>query len=268
LETILTEQLLDAVLVTGANGFLGEFFCLELAKRGYTVVATDLQNEIRFNIQKFNHLIHYLKMDVTQESSVLQAEKNIKNLNLFTRVLVNNAAINHQVTENLQWKETSRLENFSLDSFRKELAVGIEGAILCSKIFGLAMAISGRGNIVNISSDLGIISPDQRLYEKTDTVSEQQPVKPLSYSIIKHGIIGLTKYLATYWPGVRCNALVPGGVRKNQPEEFQRKISERIPLSRMAEPHEIATALCFLVSNDSTYMNGANLVVDGGRTIW
>ena len=97
-----------------------------------------------------------------------------------------------------------------------------------------------------------------------------QPVKPASYSVIKHGLIGLTKYLATYWPdkGVRANALSPGGVFQNQPPEFVDKLVARIPIGRMANLDDYIGAVQFLTSDASRYMTGQNLVIDGGRTIW
>ena len=124
--------------------------------------------------------------------------------------------------------------------------------------------------ILNISSDLGIIAPDQRLYKKKGVNSNQQPVKPVSYSVVKHGIIGLTRYLATYWceNGVRVNALCPGGVYNNQPEDFVKKLTQLIPMGRMAEPDEYNNAVLFLISDASSYMTGSVVVMDGGRTCW
>ena len=120
-----------------------------------------------------------------------------------------------------------------------------------------------KGIIVNISSDLGIISPDQRLYNALNK-------KPVSYSVVKHGIIGLTKYIATYWSseGIRSNTLCPGGIFDNQSDEFVMKIKNLIPLKRMAEKNEYKNAIQFLSSDASSYMNGATVVIDGGRSIW
>ena len=131
------------------------------------------------------------------------------------------------------------------------------------------MAECGKGVIVNIASDLGLISPDQRLYRKEGLKEDEQPVKPITYSIIKHGIIGLTKYLATYWAdeGIRVNTLSPGGVFTSQHDEFISKISKLIPLGRMANKDEYKAAIVYLCSDASSYMTGSNLVIDGGRTI-
>ena len=164
----------------------------------------------------------------------------------------------------------SRLENFSVVQWNLELAVGLTGAMLCGKIFGSEMAKRSKGVILNISSDLGIIAPDQRLYENKLLPDDQQFVKPVTYSVIKHGLIGLTKYLATYWAdkGVRCNALCPGGIFTDQPEEFVQRLTDLIPLGRMATENEYRGAIQFLCSDASAYLNGAVIPMDGGRSIW
>ena len=150
------------------------------------------------------------------------------------------------------------------------MSVGLKGAFLCSQVLGSKMVERGKGVIVNISSDLGLIGPDQRLYEQDGIPDDQQPVKPVTYSVIKSGLIGLTRYLATYWAtkGIRANTLCPGGVEADQPENFKERLHSRIPMNRMANKDEYQGAVLFLVSDASSYMTGATLTVDGGRTCW
>jgi NAD(P)-dependent dehydrogenase (short-subunit alcohol dehydrogenase family) len=126
------------------------------------------------------------------------------------------------------------------------------------------------GLIVNVASDLSLISPDQRLYRQNGLPEDRQPVKPITYSVVKSGLIGLTRYLATYWAasGVRVNAISPGGVHADQPDEFVQRLSNLVPLGRMARADEYEGAILFLCSDASSYMTGANLIVDGGRTCW
>ena len=121
-----------------------------------------------------------------------------------------------------------------------------------------------------ISSDLGLIAPDQRLYANVGVDNDQQNVKPVTYSIVKTALIGLTRYLATYWAnkGVRCNAMCPGGVENGQPEDFIKNLSSRIPMNRLAEAGEYQSTLLWMLSDASSYLNGAVVPVDGGRTAW
>ncbi|MDP6574943.1 MAG: SDR family oxidoreductase [Candidatus Peribacteraceae bacterium] len=132
------------------------------------------------------------------------------------------------------------------------------------------MSKNGGGAVVNISSDLGIIAPDQRIYKEEGLADDCQSVKPVTYSVIKHGLIGLTKYTATYWAdkGVRCNAIAPGGVYNDQPDGFVNKLKQLIPLGRMANEDEYKGSIQFLLSSASSYMTGTVLVVDGGRSCW
>ena len=132
------------------------------------------------------------------------------------------------------------------------------------------MAANKSGVILNISSDLSVVAPDQRLYKLDGVVDNSQPVKPITYSVIKSGLVGMTKYLATYWSanGVRVNALSPGGVYEDQDDDFVKKISNLIPLGRMAKSNEYRSAVQFLCSDASSYMTGQNIVIDGGRSIW
>jgi len=131
------------------------------------------------------------------------------------------------------------------------------------------MAGRGSGVILNIASDLSVIAPDQRLYRRPDRVEHEQPVKPVTYSVVKAGLVGLTRYLAGYWAdhGVRVNALSPGGVYNGQGEDFVQRLAALIPLGRMAGREEYRAAIQFLCSPASSYMTGQNILMDGGRTL-
>ena len=186
-------------------------------------------------------------------------------------ILVNNAAIDPKVKEEEGILESSRLENFPKAEWDIQLSVGLTGAFLCSQVFGAAMAKDGKGGVIlNIASDLSVLSPDQRLYQKSDFPDDMQPVKPVTYSVIKAGLVGLTRYLATYWAdkNVRSNALSPGGVFNDQGDDFVHRLTSLIPLGRMADRDEYRSAIQFLCSNASTYLNGQNIVMDGGRSVW
>ena len=188
-------------------------------------------------------------------------------------ILVNNAANNPAMggaPEGGQAGHWSRLENFALDRWDQDLAVGLTGAFLVSQIVGAEMAARGGGVILNIASDLGLIAPDQRIYRQPGLADAEQPVKPVTYSVVKHGLIGLTRYLATYWAGhrVRANALCPGGVYDGHDEAFVARLTNLIPLGRMADVDEYKAAVVFLVSDASSYLTGAVIAADGGRSAW
>mgnify|MGYP003963810465 CR=1 FL=1 len=261
-------------LITGASGLLGVEHAIALLELGATVVITDVSEKSL--VTAYNSLLNadnedglFCKvMDVTNEKNIQNVASELKNDGLNVDILVNNAAIDPKVQKN-SVVETSRLENFSVEEWDFQLKVGITGAMLCSQVFGSDMAKKGGGVILNIASDLSVFAPDQRLYKKDGLQPDQQPVKPVTYSVIKHGLIGLTKYLATYWidRGVRCNALSPGGVFNGQGDEFVQKLTNLIPMNRMASKDEYHGAVQFLCSDASAYMNGQNIVMDGGRSV-
>mgnify|MGYP006081502251 FL=1 len=263
----------ETALITGASGLLGVEHAKALLETGATVVLTDI-DEISLSVVCDDLIKTFGKnriickaMDVTNEENIKAVATELASVNI--GILINNAAIDPKVNNN-SLVETSRLENFLLDDWNFQLNVGLTGAMLCSKIFGSAMAQQKRGVILNIASDLSVFAPDQRLYEKDGLEWSDQPVKPITYSVIKHGLIGLTKYLSTYWcdRGVRCNALSPGGVLNGQNDEFVQKLNELIPIKRMASNDEYRSAVQFLCSDASAYMNGQNVVMDGGRSAW
>ena len=265
-----------AALITGAAGLLGIVHSRALLSIGATVILTDVNIE-KLKIamtdlsQEFDaSSIHIYAMDVASEESVESVYKSIKNIGLRVDVLINNAAINPTASSLVDSIRTTRLENFSLDRWNNELNVGLTGAYLCSKIFGTAMALDGNGGVIlNIASDLSVIAPNQNLYRQDGLADNLQAVKPITYSVIKTGLIGLTRYLSTYWPdkGIRANALSPGGVYIDQDQEFVTRLEKLIPMGRMAKPDEYIGAIQFLCSDASLYMNGQNIVMDGGRSV-
>jgi NAD(P)-dependent dehydrogenase (short-subunit alcohol dehydrogenase family) len=262
-------------VITGGAGLLGRQHAFALAEAGATLAITDVREA---EAQRAADDVHReyggtavgLAMDVTDPSSIQYAKRTLLTRFGGIHVLLNNAAIDAKVkADGGGVKETSRIENFSLQQWNLELSVGLTGAFLCAQVFGTHMAASGGGVILNIASDLSVIAPDQRLYRKDGVPEERQPVKPVTYSVIKTGLVGLTRYLATYWAkqDVRVNALSPGGVRNQQPDEFVERLTNLIPMGRMAAPDEYRGAIQFLCSDASSYLTGQNIVIDGGRSI-
>lgn len=256
---------------------LGREHAIAMLNAGASVILLDIDNNKLEDAKKFlcasvksANILTYT-VDITNKVELLAVDKDLERQNIAPHILINNAAVDAKVKSSGLATE-SRFENMELETWNMELAVGLTGAFLTSQIFGSRMAIGARGGvIINIASDLSVIAPNQNLYKKDSVSPNEQPVKPVTYSVIKTGIIGLTKYLATYWceSGVRCNALSPGGVKTDSIDEvFLAKVESLIPLGRMATRSEYAGALVFLASDASSYLNGHNLVVDGGRSIW
>jgi NAD(P)-dependent dehydrogenase (short-subunit alcohol dehydrogenase family) len=264
-------------LITGSAGLLGLEHAAALLESGATVVLTDIGQtalesarttlEQNFDPQKIITVV----MDVSKAVEVRKVADRLQKDGLHIDILVNNAAIDPKVKGEQGIVETSRLESFPLEQWDLQLAVGLTGAFICSQVFGASMARSGRGGVIlNIASDLSVFSPDQRLYRKEGLSEDMQPVKPVTYSVIKAGLVGLTRYLATYWAdkGVRANALSPGGVYSGQGEDFVHRLTALIPMGRMATKDEYRATIQYLCSDASAYMNGQNVVMDGGRSTW
>ncbi len=261
-------------VITGGAGLLGYHHGAILAAAGAHVVLLDLAGanpSLRADQLQLAHgpACLGLSADITSEHSLEEARDQI--LAQFGRVdiLINNAANNPKVEDQKPGQPWSRLEHFPLATWNADIAVGLTGAFLCSRIFGAEMVKRNSGVILNVASDLGVIAPDQRLYRKEGLPEDQQPVKPVTYSVVKTALIGLTRYLSTYWTAhnIRVNAISPGGVSNGQPDEFTARLHQLIPMARMAERDEYQGAILFLCSDASSYMTGQNLIVDGGRSV-
>jgi NAD(P)-dependent dehydrogenase (short-subunit alcohol dehydrogenase family) len=264
-------------LITGAAGLLGKEHAAALLESGATVVLTDISEAALAAakatlLQEFpSGQLQTAVLDVSSPEAVRMLSAQLADAGGRIDILVNNAAIDPKVKADAGMVESSRLENFPIEQWNLQIAVGLTGAFLCSQVFGARMAADSKGGVIlNIASDLSVFSPDQRLYRKPGLPEHLQPVKPVTYSVIKAGLVGLTRYLATYWPdkGVRANAISPGGVFNGQGDEFVTRLSALIPMGRMAASDEYRAALQFLCSDASSYMNGQNVVMDGGRSAW
>jgi len=254
-------------IVTGGTGLLGREFVKTLHGAGARVAVFDLQTEVPDEYRELfrSERVAVYRVDVTDRASIERALEDVVGKWGPPNILVNAAAIDVPPTYG---GRTLTFENYPEDLLRKIVDVNVIGTVLCTQVIGEKMAENGGGSIINISSIYGEVSPDQRIYVKRE--GKGTFVKPVSYCISKGAVSNLTKYLATYWAGknVRVNCLVFGGVFNQQDPEFVRNYSSRVPLGRMARKDEYNGAVLFLASDASSYMTGANIVIDGGYTVW
>ena len=257
-------------LITGASGLLGLEHAHALLEIDINLILTDIdliklkknQSVLKKKFPKNEILI--FKMDVTKEASVKKVKNLIISKKKSLKILINNAAIDNKVVKEKKMPKRNSLEKIYLENVKKEIDVGLIGAVICIKYLGSLIAKRKNGGIIiNIASDLSVISPNQSIYRNGE-------FKPVTYSVIKHGLIGLTKYVSTFWPkkNVRCNALSPGPILDKQSSSFLKKLKKQIPLERLAYKNEYRSAIKFMCSDDSSYLNGHNLIMDGGRSVW
>jgi NAD(P)-dependent dehydrogenase (short-subunit alcohol dehydrogenase family) len=263
-------------VITGGAGLLGRRHAAAIAEYGGVPVILDVDRARAEAVaaeiaSEWKVDCVGIAADITRTSDVQQAFEAVVARTGRVDILVNNAANNPKMeTLGSSGKQWSRAENYPAEIWERDLAIGLTGSFLCSQVFGAHMAERGGGAILNVLSDLALIGPDQRIYRTPGLPENQQPAKPPSYSAVKGGLLALTRFFATYWAkdGVRVNALSPGGVENGPDPEFVGRLTNLIPLGRMARGDEYQAAVVFLVSEASSYMTGANLVVDGGRTAW
>jgi NAD(P)-dependent dehydrogenase (short-subunit alcohol dehydrogenase family) len=263
------------IVITGGAGLLGFKHAEAVSEAGGIPVLLDINQEKLETVagkirNDHNADVVFFHCDIRNKSEInMCLDKIIKR---FGRLdgLVNNAANDPKVGPGTDAKKLVRFENLTENYWNNDISVGLTGAFLCSQVFGHHMATHGGGVIVNIASDLAVIAPDQRIYQISGLPSEDQPVKPVTYSVVKAGLVGLTKYLATYWAEsrVRVNAISPGGIYNGQDDAFVEKLNYRIPMGRMATKDEYKASLIYLLSDASSYVTGTNLIADGGRTCW
>jgi NAD(P)-dependent dehydrogenase (short-subunit alcohol dehydrogenase family) len=254
-------------IVTGANGLLGTKHCEALAEAGAHVVLCDIQEDAsRKNAASLGKKHMGLGVDVTDKKSLEDARKKILLKYGHIDVLVNNAAINDMFENPTLAGKQSMFEHYPLLMWEKSLHVNVTGVFLCSQVFGTPMAEQKSGSIINIASTYGMVGPDQSIY--ADKKGKHKFYKSPAYPTTKGAVINFTRYLAAYWgkQGVRVNTLSPGGVENNQDSYFVENYTKKTLLNRMASPSDYKGALVFLASSASSYMTGANLVVDGGWT--
>ncbi|MCP5006036.1 MAG: SDR family oxidoreductase [Planctomycetes bacterium] len=253
-------------IVTGAAGQLGGEYVQTLLAANASVGALDINlDNPKSKLDKIDSdNLLMVEADITNRESLENGLGKVVSRFGAPRILVNNAALD--APPDTSEHETGSFETYPESSWNAIMDVNLTGMFLSCQVIGGAIAKSGKGSIINISSIYGNLSPDQRLYE----YKEEPFFKPVAYSVTKSGVLNLTRYLATYWAkkGVRVNTLTLGGVFNNQDDTFLKNYCSKVPLGRMAGEGEYSGAILFLASDASSYMTGANLIIDGGYSCW
>ncbi len=259
-------------LVTGGAGLLGRQFSKALGQAGAKILVADTDGKASDNqVEKLKaddiNAI-FVETDITDTKSVNNlvglAVSNFGSLD----VLVNSAALDPKFdADHIGQQSDNAFETFPIDMWNEALSVNLTGMFLVCQAAAKQMIKQGSGVIINICSTYGLVGPDQRIYKRHDGT---QQFKPVHYSVTKAGVLGLTKYLSTYFAEkhIRVNALTPGGIYNQHDDTFLKAYSARTVMGRMAHEDEMNGAIVFLASDASSYMTGANLVVDGGWTAW
>jgi NAD(P)-dependent dehydrogenase (short-subunit alcohol dehydrogenase family) len=264
------------VVITGGAGFLGRHFADAIAEMGGRPVLLDIDAsslaEARRDLVERGYVAAAHALDLTSTDAVFKTVEAICAECGKIDVLINCAAFAMKNFQDSKKNFFAMFEEYDLDLWRQSLDVTLTGTFLMTQAVSRVMKRQGKGSIINIASDVAVISPDHRIYQ-ADERFDYRGVSfntPPGYPVAKAGILSLTRYLATYWAkdGIRVNAISPAGVFRGHDSKFVEQLAYRIPLGRMAFPQELKGPIVFLASEASSFITGANLMVDGGRTIW
>ena len=262
-------------VITGAAGLLAKAHITAVVEGGGVPVLLDINGDAltqRLNWIKSEYpkakTEHFI-VDITDKKQLKKIAEILQKKYGHVDALINNVANNPKVERSSDNMIANSFCDFPLDIWEQDIRVGLTGTFIITQVFCKIFESQKSGIIINVSSDYGLIAPDQRIYEAEGKSPEEQIKKPATYSVVKHALIGFTKYLAAYYAnlGIRVNTLCPASIFNNQNEEFVTKVSKLIPLGRMSEVDEYVSTILYMLSDSCSYMTGATVVLDGGRTI-
>ena len=251
------------VLISGSEGILGKELVEKFLDQGSKLILVDILDIP--DKYEFNDMITYFKCDISKDLEIKNLKEKIFQITPKVDVLINSATSKTASLKNF-FKD---FENYSIDTWKEVMSVNIDGPFLICQMLQDFLKKSNHASVINISSIYGVISPDNRIYDGSKYLGTKIN-SPAVYSVSKSALLGLSRYLSTYWSkfNIRVNSISPGGIENGQNETFQNNYSNRVPMKRMAKKNEIISVILFIASNDSSYITGQNIIVDGGLTIW
>ena len=250
------------IILTGATGKLGINYVDSFVECGAKIICIDInKNKLNTLKVKYKDKVEIFNADVTNKDKLLEVSNELINKKIQINALINNAA-GQQTT--VFDGEVTNFENYPLSAWEEEINIDLTGSFLCCQIFSKNFDDKNMSSIINISSTYGLVAADQRIYGDSGLNSSA------AYATTKSGIIGLTKYLASYWQGknIKVNAIAPAGVFNNQDPEFVKRYVSKTMLKRMATPEDLFGCIRFLISDYSNFMTGSTITIDGGWTAW
>lgn len=252
-------------VITGGAGHIGSAMGEALAEIGAKIVILDISMESCIPVcerisKEYAVETLPLALDLAQEEHIRMVPDEVVNKFGSLDILVNCAAF--VGTSKLQGWITPFEEQSAL-TWKQALDVNLTAPFILTQACTSALKESGNGSVINIASTYGLVGPDMCLYNGTDMGNSA------AYAASKGGLLQLTRWLATVLaPDVRVNAITPGGVWRNQPEQFCKRYIEKTPLKRMATEEDLKGVVVYIASDLSSYVTGQNIIIDGGYTVW
>jgi NAD(P)-dependent dehydrogenase (short-subunit alcohol dehydrogenase family) len=236
------------IVVTGGSGLIGRSIMKNLVEKG--AIAINAEINVTDNLEE-----GIVKCDVTNIESVNKCIDKV-----IAKYSVIDGWVNNAYPRTSDWG--TKFEEIPLESWRKNVDLQLNSVFICSQEVLKIMKVQQFGSIVNLSSIYGTVGPDFTVYEGTNMTM------PAAYSAIKGGVVNFSRYLASYYGqyGIRVNCVSPGGIFDQQNVLFVKQYEKKVPMRRMGLPEDIAPSISFLLSDESKYITGQNLIIDGGWT--
>ena len=249
------------IVVTGGAGVIGRKICEGIAEQGGIAILADLNFQSAVDVsdvlrQKCGGQIHAARLDITSKESIVGLIADLKQR--YGRV---DAVVNNAYPRNANYGR--KLEDVTYADFCENVDMHLGGYFLVAQQFCQIFKEQGVGNIVNMSSIYGVMSPRFEVYNGTAMTM------PVEYAAIKSAVIQLTRYFAQYYKGsgIRVNCLSPGGILDDQPAGFVSSYNRLCASKGMLAPEDVLGAMLFLLSDESNFMTGQNLIVDDGYSL-